>query len=144
MNYVTQTLKNFDKFSIGFDEQYNQLVKLHTELSKFVPNYPPYNIYKVDENKYRIDLAVAGFSKNNIDITLDNDKLIIKGFHTDGSLESGDQPTYQGISNRAFTRMFALSDYVVVNNAELFNGMLRVFLERIIPEEKKPKKIEIQ
>jgi len=133
-----------NKFSVGFEEQVNKLLALQESLSKSIPNYPPYNIYKVDENKYRIELAVAGFSKNNLDITLEDDRLIIKGFHTDGNSDEELDAIYKGISNRAFTRMFALSDHVVVHNAELVNGMLRVYLESIIPEAKKPKKVEIK
>jgi molecular chaperone IbpA len=143
MNYFLDTFKNFDKLAVGFEEQYSKLAKIHQEVSKAIPSYPPYNIYKVDDNKYRIELAVAGFSKNNLDITLDNDRLIIKGFHTDANTEEEQDAIYKGISNRAFTRMFALSDHVVVHNAELVNGMLKVYLESIIPEEKKPKKVDI-
>lgn len=134
--------KDFDKFFVGFDDQFNRMAKMHDDLTKHIPNYPPYNIKKTDENKYTIELAVAGFSKSSIDITLEEDKLIVKGFSQD------DQKTtdylFQGIANRAFTRMFALSDQIEVKDAELVNGMLKIFLEKIIPEHKKPKKIEVK
>ena len=134
--------KDFDKFFVGYDDQFSRMAKMHDDLTKHIPNYPPYNIKKTDENKYTIELAVAGFSKSSIDITLDDDKLIVKGFGQD------DQKTadylFQGIANRAFTRMFALSDQIEVKDAELVNGMLKIFLEKIIPEHKKPKKIEVK
>jgi molecular chaperone IbpA len=142
--YAFGTLgKDFDKFFVGFDDQFNRLAKMHDDLTKHIPNYPPYNIKKTGENTYSIELAVAGFTKSNIDITIDDDKLIIKGFSQDDN-EVADKYLFQGIANRAFTRMFALSDQVEVKNAELVNGMLKIALEKIIPEHKKPKKIEVQ
>lgn len=135
-----EAFKDFDKFYVGFDDQFNRLAKIHDDLTKNIPNYPPYNIKKIDENKYTIELAVAGFSKSNIDITLDDDKLIVKGMTMD---ENDENYLFKGIANRAFTRMFALSDHVEVKNAEMVNGMLKIFLEKIIPEHKKPKKIEV-
>lgn len=134
--------KDFDKLFVGFDDQFNRLVKIHDDLTKNIPNYPPYNIKKTGENTYSIEIAVAGFSKQNIDITMDGDKLVIKGFTQDDS-ETADKYLFQGIANRAFTRTFALSDQVEVQSADLINGMLKIALERIIPEHKKPKKIEV-
>jgi molecular chaperone IbpA len=136
-------LKDFDKFFVGFDDQFNRLAKIHDDLTKNIPNYPPYNIKKVDDNKYTIELAVAGFTKSNIDITLEDGKLIVKGLVRDDQHGEPEDYLFRGIANRAFTRMFALSDQVEVHNAELVNGMLKIFLERIIPEHKKPKKIEV-
>lgn len=135
--------KDFDKFFVGFDDQYNKMVKIHDDLTKNIPSYPPYNIKKVDDNKYSIELAVAGFTRSNIDISLEDDKLVIKGFTTDNNGEKEDEYLFKGIANRSFVRMFALSDHIEVCNAELVNGMLKVFLEKIIPEHKKPRKIDI-
>lgn len=137
-----EVFKDFDRFFVGFDDQYNKLAKLHDNIAKNIPNYPPYNIKKTGENTYSIEVAVAGFSKSQIDITLENDQLIIKGFSQDDNEAAGDY-LFQGIANRAFTRMFALSDQIEVKNAELINGMLKIALEKIIPEHKKPKKIEV-
>jgi molecular chaperone IbpA len=134
--------KDFDKFFVGFDDQFNRLAKMHDDLTKHIPNYPPYNIKKTGDNTYSIEMAVAGFTKSQIDITLEDDKLVVKGFSQDDN-EAADQYLFQGIANRAFTRMFALSDQVEVKNAELINGMLKIALEKIIPEHKKPKKIEV-
>jgi molecular chaperone IbpA len=138
------TLKDFDKYFVGFDDQFNRLAKMHDDMVKNIANYPPYNIRKTGDNTYRIELAVAGFSKSDIDITMEDDKLVVKGFiRDDYDNQAPEDYVFKGIANRAFTRMFALSDQVEVHNAELVNGMLRIFLERIIPEHKKPKKIEI-
>lgn len=137
----TTLFKDFDKFFVGFDDQFNRLAKMHDDLTKHIPNYPPYNIKKVSDKTYSIELACAGFTKQNIDITLEDDRLIIKGFTQDD--DTVDQYLHQGIANRAFTRTFALSDQVEVQSAEMVNGMLKIFLERIIPEHKKPKKIEV-
>jgi molecular chaperone IbpA len=132
--------KDFDKFFVGFDETYNRLYKMHDDMTKSIPNYPPYNIRKTSDNTYVIELAVAGFGKQEIDITLDDNKLVISGNTKDDS----DNFLFKGIANRAFTRTFALDDHIEINNASLVNGMLRIVLERIIPEHKKPKKIEVQ
>ena len=117
---------------------------MHDDLTKYVPNYPPYNIRKTAENQYTIELAVAGFAKSNIDITLEEDKLVVKGFSQDDNEAANSNFLFQGIANRNFTRMFALSDSVEVKDAEMVNGMLKIFLEKIIPEHKKPKKIEVK
>ena len=133
--------KDIDKFFVGFDEQWNRLQKLHDDVSKNIPNYPPYNIRKNDENHYTIEIAVAGFGQQDIDIEMTNGKLIVRGeMKTD---ESNDF-LFKGIANRAFTRSFVLNDEVEVKDAEMFNGMLKIFLERLIPEQKKPKKIAVK
>lgn len=139
-------IKDLDKFFVGFDETFNRLAKFHDDVTKHIPNYPPYNIKKVDDNKYVIELAVAGFSKQELELELADGVLTVKGqSNLDSLVEDGVNQTflYKGISDRAFTRKFTLADTVEIKNAEYLNGMLKVFLERIIPEHKKPKKIEI-
>ena len=135
--------KDFDKVFVGFDDQFNRMAKIHEDLAKSIPNYPPYNIKKTGENTYTVEIAVAGFAQQDIDIEIDGGKLVVKG-----NIKNDDkQPEaflFKGISDRAFTRSFALDDQIEVQNAEMFNGMLKIFLERIIPEHKKPKKIEIK
>jgi molecular chaperone IbpA len=138
--------KDFDKFFIGFDDQFNKLSKIHDDLTKNIPSYPPYNIKKTGDNTYVIELAIAGFAKHNVEIELIDGKMIIKGNMADDSTYNSEKDQtylFRGIANRGFTRTFALDDQIEVQNAEMFNGMLRVFLERIIPEHKKPKKIEV-
>lgn len=134
--------KDFDKLYIGFDDQYNKMVKIHDDLTKNIPNYPPYNIKKTGDNTYVIEVAVAGFAKQDIEIELADGRMIIKG--KTANAEDGMSYLVKGIADRAFTRTFALDDQIEVKDADLLNGMLRVFLERIIPEHKKPKKIEVK
>lgn len=133
-------MKDIDKFFIGFDEQFNKIAQLHDDLTKNIPNYPPYNIRKTGDSTYVIELAVAGFGKQEIDITLDDNKLIISGNAKDDS----ENFLFRGIANRAFTRTFALDEKIEIQDASLVNGMLKIALERIIPEHKKPKKIEVK
>jgi molecular chaperone IbpA len=138
-----QNVQLFDKYFVGSDRMFKQLKDL-TETTKTLTNYPPYNIKKVDENKYVIELAVAGFGKQDIDITLEDNKLVIKGKISGDP--NGDYETsylHKGIADRGFTRQFTLADNVEINNANLINGMLKVWLEHVIPESKKPKKIDI-
>jgi len=133
--------KDFDRFFVGFDEQLARMQKMHDEIAKNIPNYPPYNIKKVDDNRYVIEMAVAGFSKSEIDIEFADDKLVIKG----KVKEDEEQTNYlfNGLANRAFTRTFALNDQVEIKGAAIVNGLLQIGLERIIPEHKKPRKIEV-
>ena len=139
---VTDSFKDFDKFFVGFDDQFNRMQKLHDDLTKNIPNYPPYNIKKIDDTHYVIEMALAGFSQNDIDIEIDGGKLIIKG--NVASNEPDEHFLFRGIAARAFTRAFALNDQVEVKDAELFNGMLKIALERMIPEEKKPTKVFVK
>lgn len=133
---------DFDKFFVGFDDQVNRMHKMHDEFAKNIPGYPPYNIKKTSENTYVIEMAVAGFGQQDVEIELADSKLIVKGkTNTD---EKEDLFLFKGIANRAFTRTFALDDQIEVQNAEMLNGMLQVFLERIIPDHKKPKKVEVK
>lgn len=137
---------NYDPFS--FSKQLNTTVGFEPMLKKFselaesmpkIPTYPPYNIKKVDENKYVIEMAVAGFGKQDLELELQDGTLTVKGnIATDDA-----EYLYKGIAERAFTRQFTLADTVEIKNADLINGMLKIWLERFIPEEKKPKKINI-
>ena len=132
--------KDFDKLFIGWDDTYNKLTKLHDDVTKSLPNYPPYNIKQVEENHYVVELALAGFAKQDIDVVFEEGKLTVSGKAADDN----DNFIFKGIANRAFTRTFALDDTIEINDAEMLNGMLKVFLERIIPEHKKAKKIDIK
>ena len=132
-------LPGITKGSIGFDTILKRIETMAETLPK-IPTYPPYNIKKVDENKYVIEIAVAGFGKQDIELVLEDGVLTVKGQVT--SDEAADY-LFKGIADRAFTRKFTLADTVEVKNADLFNGMLKIWLERFIPENKRPKKIEI-
>ena len=133
--------KDFDKIFVGFDDQYNKMAKLHEDLTKNIPNYPPYNIKKTGENTYVIEIAVAGFTKAEIEIEIDEGKLVVRGNTAE---DTSTDYLFKGIANRAFTRSFAIDDQIEVKDAEIFNGMLKVFLERLVPEKPAPKKIEIK
>jgi molecular chaperone IbpA len=131
--------KAFNTNSIGFDTLFNQLSSFSESLPK-ISTYPPYNIKKTDENTYVIEIAVAGFGKQDIELTMENGTLTVKGNITS---DESNEYLFKGIADRAFTRSFTLADTVEVKNADLINGMLKIWLERFIPESAKPKKIEI-
>ena len=141
-------MSNLDKYFVGADKMIQTLSRAHEAATKHIPGYPPYNIAKVDENKYVIEMAVAGFGKNNLEIEVANSTLTVKGGLTvDDMAQETVNPVqyiYKGVADRAFTRKFTLADTVEVKNAELVNGMLKLWLENIIPDEKKPKKVEIK
>ena len=136
-------LEKFNKFFVGADkiaQKMNETIE-HIQKTAGIA-YPPFNLKKTDENKYAIELAVAGFGKQDIELTLEDNKLVIKG-NTAVDTEEASDYLHKGIADRAFTRTFSLADNVVVNNAEMINGILKIWLEHIIPEDKKPKKIDI-
>ena len=136
---VTHAMDLFnDPFFIGFNRELGRLNTAHKTNSQ---TYPPYDLLKLDEDTYRISLAVAGFSRENIDISVDNGTLIIKGEIvevTDAEI------VHKGIAGRKFVRSFALGEYMEVSGAELKDGMLHINVDRIVPEEKKPKTIKIK
>ncbi|MBU2881168.1 Hsp20 family protein [Psychrosphaera sp. B3R10] len=103
--------------------------------------YPPYNIESVADDKYRITMAIAGFSDNELDIQSEHNTLVVKGIKPE--LKTDKKYLYQGIAERNFERRFQLGDYIKVIDAELENGLLHIFLEREVPEALKPRKIEI-
>ncbi len=131
---------DFARFFVGYDKVVDKLASIADQSAKLVQNYPPFNIKKINENKYSIELALAGFSSNDIDIELDGGKLIIKG--NVETKDAEDQFLFKGISNKAFTRQFTLADNVEIEGAEFINGMLKIWLESLTPESQK-KKIEI-
>ena len=127
-------------FSVGFDNIFDHF-NLHLDNTRTV-NYPPYNINKIDDFNWNIEIALAGFGKKDIDVSTAENQLTIKSIESD---EKDDKDTiHRGISKRQFTRSFTLADDVVVNGAELKDGMLTIELEKIVPEEKKPKTIKIK
>lgn len=133
--------------AIGFDGLFKQLEEAHKQIAKSAANYPPYNVKKVEDNKYVIELAVAGFGKQDIEVTMQDGVLTIKGNTSlDTLVKDGVDVTYlhKGIADRAFTRQFSLADTIEIKNAELINGMLKLWLENIIPDAKKPRKIDIE
>jgi molecular chaperone IbpA len=140
-------LTNSYPFFIGLEETVRRLEEAHASVAKQIPGYPPYNISKLDDTRYLIELAVAGFGRHDIELELADNILKVKGKYEtmDKVLEDGVEKTYlhKGIADRVFTRQFTLADNVEIKNAKLVNGMLKIFLEHVIPENKKPKKIKI-
>jgi molecular chaperone IbpA len=128
----------FNRSSIGFDRLFN-LMESAGQLEQ-ADAYPPYNIAKTGENTYRITLAVAGFSQDELAITSQPNQLIVAGRKAEG--DNGDY-LYQGIAARAFQRQFSLADHVHVTNASLSNGLLAIELAREVPEAAKPRRITI-
>jgi molecular chaperone IbpA len=134
--------RNLLPSTVGFDRLLSTLDEALNIPEKVLTSYPPYNIAKISEDKYVIELAVAGFKREEIDITLEDSKLTIQGNAKKD--EDGSKTYYhRGIALRNFTRVFTLADTVVVNSADLVDGMLVVELQNIIPESKKPRKISL-
>jgi len=141
MKFDTVNLPHMDRYFVGADRVMKRLADIADQSAQMVPiKYPPYNIKKVDENRYVIELAVAGFGKTDIDIELQEGTLSVRG-----KIDPVDNTEYlyKGIAERGFKREFTLADNVEVKSSSLVNGMLKIFLEAFIPEEKKAKKIDI-
>jgi molecular chaperone IbpA len=126
--------------TVGFDRLFSMLDGAGVDSS--APSYPPYNIERTGENAYRISIAVAGFSDNDLTIESKENTLTIRGDKQEKTEQKG-EVLYQGIAARAFERRFQLADYVQVTGAKLENGLLHVDLVREIPEAKKPRQIPI-
>ena len=126
-----------DPFFIGFNRELSRLNNAHKTNSQ---SYPPYDLFKLDEDTFRLSIAVAGFTKEDINVSVDNGTLIIKGEITE---VSDAEVVHKGIAGRKFTRSFALGEYMEVTGAEMKDGMLHINVDRIIPEDKKPKTIDI-
>ena len=124
--------------AIGLDRLVNMMENQATAKSQ---GYPPYNIEQQEEHKYRITMAVAGFAEQDIDITQNENMLIVRG---ERQAEDNKNYIYQGIAERDFERKFQLADYVKVLNAVMENGLLHIDLEREVPEAMQPRKISIQ
>ena len=142
---TSKALNLFDNFNqltpyaVGFDRVFDQLQNYasHNATSS---GFPPYNIRKEGEFSYVIDMALAGFSKNDIEVEVADGLLTVRSVKEN---DEDDSNIYRGISYRKFNRKFTLADEIVVKDASLENGMLVISLERVVPEEKKPRKIKI-
>jgi len=139
---MTYLQTKYDPFTtVGFDRIFDRITSLHNEGQVKANSYPPYNITKESDTTYIVELAVAGFTEDTLDIQVENGQLTVEG----KAPELPDEKEYlhRGIAARAFSRKFTLAETVVVRDASLENGMLRILLENVIPEEQKPKKISI-
>ena len=127
--------------SVGFDDMFD-----HFESMFDVPtiNYPPYNIVKTGDNKFDIEVALAGFNKKDINVTSENNMLTIESKQDEKSKDKDGEVIHKGISKRYFKRSFTIADDVEVKGAELKDGLLKVSMEKIIPDAKKLKTIDIK
>ena len=128
--------------TLGFERFFDDVERLLSmDVQKVTQSFPPHNIIKLDDTRYVVELAIAGFSKDEIEITSEDGTLTIKGEKKEKDLEV----TYlhRGIGTRSFTKQLTIADTVEVRGAEFKDGILRVGLENVIPEHKKPRKIEI-
>ena len=129
-------------FSVGFDDLFDHFNNTLEYTVKQPTSYPPYNINKVDDLNYQIEMALAGFNRNDIEIKSALSQLTIKSVENDDKDEK--ETLHRGISKRKFSRTFTLAEDIKVNGAELKDGMLLIDLEKIVPEEKKPRLIEVK
>ena len=134
---------NFNKltpYAVGFDRVFDQLQN-YVENNSTSTGYPPYNIRKDGEYNYDIEMALAGFSKKDIEVEVADGVLTIRSIKEN---EEDENNLYRGISYRKFNRNFTLADDIIVKDAKLQDGLLKISLEKIIPEEKKPRLIEVK
>jgi molecular chaperone IbpA len=131
----------FRRSTVGFDRLFDMLE--NNSFGQAQENYPPFDLIKVGENEYRIELAVAGFKPDELDITAQQNVLIVTGRKSEDSEEKQSDYIYRGIANRSFERRFALADHIQVKGADIRDGLLAIDLVREIPDAMKPKKINI-
>jgi molecular chaperone IbpA len=129
-----------DPFFIGFNREMERMAHVHQAATR--QTYPPYDVLKLDEDTYQVSIAVAGFSKSDLDVSVDNGTLIVKGETKETEAEG--EFLHRGIASRKFTRTFGLGEYMEVTGASIEDGMLTINVDRIVPEEKKPKVIKIK
>ena len=134
-------LTPFYRNSIGIDRVFDRIINQIDHAAS--TNYPPYNIVETGENTFELQLAVAGFSQGEIDVTTRDGEIIITGEKHDTSLPEGHSYKHQGISSRKFMRSWTMGEYVEVSDATQKDGILTVRFERRIPEAVKPKSIAI-
>ena len=138
--FTPQDLQRHLGRSVGFDQLFDRFFDMDTTRDS---GYPPYNIRKVNELQYVIELALAGFSKDDIEVELTDGLLAIRSKDRKEEEEDSHSFVHKGIARRSFSRTYTLSDDVIVKGADLKDGMLIINLERVIPDEKKPRLIQI-
>ena len=141
---IFDNLNQLTPYAVGFDRVFDQL-NTYARNNATSTGFPPYNIRKGGDYTYAIEMALAGFSKNDIEIEVAEGLLTVSSVKEDNETnEEYDSKIYRGISYRKLNRKFTLADDIVVNDASLENGMLEITLERIVPDAKKPRKITIK
>ena len=129
-------------FSVGFDRVFDRLVDYGTTYE--TGGFPPYNIRKTDDFRHVIEIALAGFSKDEIKVVLTDGVLVVKSADLLADKDPNEGLVHKGIAKRAFTRKFTLADDIEIKDAKLKNGLLEIELEQIVPEHKKPKVIKVK
>ena len=142
INYAALDPTRINTYSIGFDRMFDSL----TSASGYTQqtNYPPYNIIKKSDTEFLIEVAIAGFSKDDVEVRMAENRLNISSIDLKTSEMDNTEYLHKGISARSFKRAFTLSDDVVVKEANMENGILSISMERVIPEDKKPRTIKIK
>ena len=135
---------NLRPFTVGFDDWFDHFDTMLGNPSYTVSNFPPYNIVKTGENTYDVELALAGFNRKDIDVEYHYNLLTVKSKKQEETKDEDGNIIHRGISKRMFSKTFTIANDVEVKGAELKDGLLKVSLERIIPEHKKAKFIEIK
>ena len=133
-------LNQLHKMTVGFDRLFDQMLLAGEYPNTVSTGYPPYNVERIDDGRWRVTIAVAGFGENDIEVIVDQGNLNINGKKSD---KTDENMLYHGIANRQFNRSFQLADYVEVEEASLKDGMLTLDLVRNVPEALKPKKIKL-
>ena len=136
-------LTPFYRSAIGFDRMANLVDNLFQTPESGNANFPPYNIEKIGETDYRISMAVAGFSEVDLDVTIHEGTLLVKGHANQDEFDKETTFLYRGIAGRQFERRFQLADFIEIKSANLKNGLLHIDLKREVPEKMKPRKINI-
>ena len=138
INQPTRVFDAFKNMTVGFDDIFDQL----STLSQYeTPNYPPYNIKKVGKDKYQLDMALAGFKKEDVIVEVNDNTLTVSGKSAD---KEDDSFVHKGIARRAFKRQWTLAEHLEVKDAQLKDGVLTVDMKLNLPEEKKPRTIKIK
>jgi molecular chaperone IbpA len=137
-HFTAGDLERFMGLSVGFDSMFHRLMHSPTQQDT---GYPPYNIRKVDEYNYIIEIALAGFSEDDIEVEVSDGTLTVRSKESNDTAEQ--QYVHRGIAKRIFSKAWTLSDDMIVKSAEFTNGLLNISLEKIVPEEKKPRIIPI-
>ena len=135
-------INQFTPFSVGFDRVFDRLVDYGTTYE--TGGFPPYNIRKTDDFRHVIEIALAGFSKDEIEVVLTDGVLVIKSADVMTDKDPNEGLVHKGIAKRAFTRKFTLADDIEIKDAKLKNGLLEIELEQIVPEHKKPRTIKVK
>ena len=144
MNRNLSVWNSLRPFSVGFDSIFDEFDRMLESSERYSSNYPPYNINKLNDNDYKIEVALAGYSKDDIELELKENTLTVRNKSKEKVINGENNGMiHKGISTRQFERSFTLSEDIKVKSAELINGLLNVSLERIVPEEKKSRLIEI-